>query len=122
MDVIKKSAHLYPLPNQKQGYGKPDFMFASQIIDGSQKPEDPGMYLQVYPNPARHNLYLGLPASIAGNFTYRIVDMSGRNIQSGEISLRAGSASISLDHFNAGTYMIILEGNTEIYKSLFTRE
>ena len=122
MEAIRKSSHLYPYPDQNQGNGQPDFMFASEIISGTGEPVDPGMYLQVYPNPAQNSLYIGIPSSITGGFNYRIVDMSGRNIQSGVIPLRAGSACISLEHIGAGTYMIILKGDTEVYKSLFTRE
>ena len=122
MEAIRKSSHLYPYPNQQQGYGKPDFMYASEIISNISAPAEPGMYLQVFPNPVRDDLYLYIVTAITGTFTYRIVDMSGRNMQSGKLPLRAGSAVISMEHIGAGTYMIILEGDAEVYKTLFTRE
>lgn len=72
-------------------------------MDGAQTPE-----VLVYPNPANDAVHVdGLPA---GRWTYRILDVMGRNRGQGDVTGAGGRLRVDVTGIPAGPYLLRLEG------------
>jgi subtilisin family serine protease len=122
MEVIRQCSNLYPYPDQRQGYGKPNFMYAADLISGINEFGHITKHLKVYPNPAKESLYLNISYSSSTLFNYYIMDVSGRILLNGDIHQLTGPVCIPLGSLVSGTYFLVLEGKNEIFTNIFTRE
>lgn len=83
-----------------------------------------GAVLQVYPNPVRDELFVGLDGAHEGTVEWRMLDASGRLAMSGTLAsaggtqqLRIGTASLE-----SGAYLLVLQqGETEIGRQRFVK-
>ena len=79
-NAIEKSADLFNSPDSLLGYGIPDFMLASQILEQSLA-DDPGSSDDwfIYPNPFKERLVLfQLTDTFTGEIRFEFFDISGR--------------------------------------------
>jgi subtilisin family serine protease len=122
IEAIRQSSDQYPYPDYRVGYGKPNFMVASDLITSDRKGLTQAMNLLVYPNPAKQTLHLSIPLHTSSSFRYNIMDLAGRSLLAGSINASAGSASVQLDRLAPGIYIITLHGEPEVFNAIFTRE
>ena len=76
--------------------------------------------LLLYPNPSLGNVYIDSVKGQSGNFTFKIIDYTGRSLQSGVASL---GKNIATDGLPTGNYIIQInlpEGKQQVIK--FTKK
>jgi hypothetical protein len=67
------------------------------------------------PNPAADQLKLQIPSSSESTAVYRIIDLSGRILQQGNLSLLRGAATtaqLDISHLPSGTYILDVKNET----------
>jgi hypothetical protein len=70
--------------------------------------EEEEISFSTYPNPARDELFVELPAQ-AGDYVFSLVDITGASVFSQELS-ESGLTRIGLQRFASGIYMARLQG------------
>lgn len=86
LDAVERSAHRFTNPDDRYGYGIPDFKKAYQLL--YQKRELArvsgnlgAQWLKAYPVPFHTQVQLVLKAPQSGKGTLRLMDLSGRTIE-----------------------------------------
>jgi hypothetical protein len=72
--------------------------------------------IAVLPNPVYENLYLQINSRIAGDFNVKIMDMTGKTVQSAPVSVQNGTqvAVIPVTDLLAGLYVVQLVGDQHL--------
>lgn len=111
MDAVRRSAHLWSMPNDSMGYGIPDFMQAHSWLTTTSIAEREGEVVMVFPNPIEDEIQLiGLPSDGAWNAT--LYDASGRVTRTARLMSSNGALRwTGLDGLISGIYLLRLEGN-----------
>ncbi len=83
LDAIQKSAHLYQTPDDRYGYGIPNFRKAYEILTKEREIKNIASilgdkWLKPYQNPFGNTLTLILKAPIDGQAVIQLVDVEGR--------------------------------------------
>lgn len=86
MDAVQKTADKYLTPNEKYGYGLPDFKLAAELL---QREETKKNYehilgrsnIKAYPVPFLDELHLSFLAPTDGNINIRLIDVNGKHIE-----------------------------------------
>jgi serine protease AprX len=113
LNAIQASGTLAANPDNKLGYGIPDFMLAHNIltvIDGYEQPQT-GI-LTPFPNPFNSAFEIRLASDISGRAKLIITDISGRVMHESEYLTTAGENRLmisGLDDLKAGIYLLKLE-------------
>lgn len=106
MDAVRRSAHLWSMPNDSMGYGIPDFMQAHAWLTATGVAEHAAEPAIVFPNPFEDQLaLLGLPSD--GIWHAELLDASGRSVRSA--MLNAGGGMLrwpALGGVAAGAYLL----------------
>lgn len=87
---------------------------SSVLIFSNQEIHTPGFQeasFGIFPNPVQDVLYLS-EFSLADDILYRIIDLTGRFVQSGKVN--QSSPEIPVSSLQAGSYMISLQSGTAI--------
>jgi hypothetical protein len=114
-EAIKKSAHLYNVPNDSLGYGIPDMMKALAILrsDGSSENSD----WLVYPNPFLEDLNVIVPCQNPPcDLNWSLLDASGKEVIRSYEKLNAwGMVPVNIKPLavSSGKYSLVLEFNNE---------
>lgn len=114
--VIRDCAHLSAAPDNIAGWGVPDFGKASLSFD-SVPPLD---QFKVGPNPFQQSLSVWTGAHAGGALSWRLTDIQGRIIQSGQEKAQSGGAFYLIRpaaDLPNGSYFLTLFSN-EFSKSL----
>lgn len=96
IDAVQKSAHKYLTPDDRFGYGIPNFRTAHAILQQKrdlQKLETilADDWIKPYPVPFQQQLNILLKAPVSGNATVELIDVLGRLIEKKELkSLNGG--------------------------------
>jgi hypothetical protein len=97
-DSLKRTAGLYRIKivemNGKRGY--------SDILSILSKP---AAGIQIYPNPVTDRLFIKSPEVEGANIFFRIIDIEGKNIKVGKLSV---NRSINLNELKSGLYILQL--------------
>ncbi len=85
IDAVQKSAHLYNNPNERFGYGIPNFKEAYDILFKDKEIKRisnalGSQWLKAYPVPFEGNFYVALKAPKTGKATFQLVDINGKLI------------------------------------------
>lgn len=89
LDAIRKSGSRYLMPDTAYGYGVPDFMSASLILEENENPEESdGTKLNAFPNPFSNYLYIEISIqeeSLPKSCYIEFFDLFGRLILQDEL-------------------------------------
>ena len=85
IDAVQKSAHLFNNPNERFGYGIPNFKEAYDILFKEKEIKRisnalGNQWLKAYPVPFEGNFYVALKAPKTGKATFQLVDINGKLI------------------------------------------
>ncbi len=93
MDAIRRSASQYAHPDDRLGYGIPDF-YKAHLLLSDQVDAPSEMLIYVYPNPYTDRLYLEYYSPEAQDIAYTLSDVGGRKIYEGKIQVYGGTTSV----------------------------
>ena len=62
--------------------------------------------IKIFPNPAKNEIHI--ETDINSSFDYKIVDLSGKTVESGEINSKL--STLNIQYFKPGVYFLILSG------------
>jgi hypothetical protein len=112
MNMVKESASLADEPDNKIGYGIPDFMEANLLSVYEQGDEDFFKELSAYPNPFTNAVKLMFTAHEPGVVTLSLVDLTGRKMKEQSFAHGTGQHLLELDDLSdipGGIYFLRLE-------------
>jgi serine protease AprX len=126
MDAIMESGSSASAPDNKIGWGIPDFIMANNILTIIDNDEASLLSeIKLYPNPFTSNFELAFVSEEKGNAQLAIVDMTGRIVSENSHSIDQGSNTIminGIENIPAGIYFLRLEsGNAVITSKLIKR-
>lgn len=98
MDVIKKNSSQYTSPDDRVGYGIPDFEKAYDALQKLRVERNAAALLAdkkilIYPNPASDLVRILYRPQTTGNAEFRLFDMSGKLCHTQTVSFTAGQIS-----------------------------
>lgn len=109
MDVVQRSADHYFHPDNKVGYGIPDFNIAYLLLKNAS-PENE--LLSLFPNPAADYTIVHINSGEIGPATLNIYDVSGKFIRTYSIVMHENEPTsfvmTDISNFAAGIYLINL--------------
>ncbi len=114
-EAIRKSAHRYALPTDKQGYGVPDFAQALSNLGIVLPPiKEYPTQIQITPNPCKEFINITLPNDLKAVVPYELFASNGMLVYKGALHFnQTNQASISLPaYINSGVYIlsIVIDG------------
>ena len=126
MDAIMESGSSASAPDNKIGWGIPDFIMANNILTIIDNNEASLLSeIKLYPNPFTSTFELSFVSEENGNAQLAIVDMTGRIFSENSHAIDQGSNTIminGIDNIPAGIYFLRLEsGNAVITSKLIKR-
>lgn len=126
MDAIMESGSSASAPDNKIGWGIPDFIMANNILTIIDNDEASLLSeMKLYPNPFISNFELSFVSEENGNAQLAIVDMTGRIVSEYSHAIDQGSNTIminGIENIPAGIYFLRLEsGNAVITSKLIKR-
>ena len=85
IDAVQRSAHLFNNPNERFGYGIPNFKEAYDILFKEKEIKRisnalGNQWLKAYPVPFEGNFFVALKAPKSGKATFQLVDINGKLI------------------------------------------
>ena len=85
INAVQQSAHLYTSPNERFGYGIPNFKKAYDILFKERELKRisnalGNQWLKAYPVPFEGNFFVALKAPKTGKATFQLVDVNGKLI------------------------------------------
>lgn len=91
-----------------------------------ERPRGPALtLLQVGPNPLQAVLDVTFQTPQPGEVTYQLVDMGGRSLQQGSLTIddTEGTLRLNVDDLPAGSYVFVLQqGDLKAYRTLLKKE
>lgn len=73
--------------------------------------------IKIYPNPVKDNLVVELGMNESNEFSYRIVDISGKALSNGVLNTE-NKNEIDVSNLQSGIYILMIENQSGISKSL----
>ncbi|RYD83620.1 MAG: T9SS type A sorting domain-containing protein [Sphingobacteriales bacterium] len=111
MDAVRKSAHLYQVPNDSLGYGIPDFAAARDILK-ARVSQSHSFISRIYPNPFGGSFTVSFYSQKEEKANLYVTDMLGRIVWSEPIMAHSNamlSATISpKSYLPRGVYLVII--------------
>ena len=98
-----------------------DIALKSQINTGFRKTENSGTTSFAYPNPATDFVNIKWNNKSDKNFSIKIIDLAGRNIQCENISVGNGQLRLNIFSLNAGVYFYSLSAGNDTQRGTFTK-
>lgn len=78
--------------------------------------------LNIYPNPAKHELNITLPIGASAKDVIGVYDMHGRLIQEQVVGKYGGILSVDIQHLSSGMYVLRYQGKDVVLMEQFVRE
>lgn len=94
MDAVQRSAHMYNNPDNRYGYGIPNFRTASNILDAKRIDKDSLLttkWIKVFPNPFKQLFTVFFKAPSTGRANLRLIDLNGRLLYEQNVDVMQGS-------------------------------
>jgi len=117
LELIRKSADRYILPDVQYGYGIPDFALALNDGMGIERPKE--MQLVVFPNPTTGKVSLILPYNISG-VSVTIHNNLGQVVLQAQI--HKSQPSFSIEPLSDGIYYYRIETGFDTYNGKLIKE
>ena len=97
IEAVKKSSNIYNSPNDRTGYGIPNFRIAFEDLSRQRTLRNINTVLgtnriKIYPNPFRDNFTILIKLEYTATGIFRLYDASGKLYFSKQISLQADQA------------------------------
>lgn len=114
-EAIRKSAHRYALPTNKQGYGVPDFAQALSNLGIVLPPvKEYPTQIQITPNPCTDFIKITLPTDLNATVPFELFASNGALVYKGSLNFnQTNQASINLpESITRGVYVlsVVIEG------------
>ncbi|MEN8225950.1 MAG: S8 family serine peptidase, partial [Bacteroidota bacterium] len=109
INAVQESASIATAPDNKIGYGIPDFMAALTVVEVNA---DAISDIKLYPNPFSSSIEIAFYAENRTNSVISILDMTGRLVFEHQFMLNKGKNRLklsSLDNIPAGIYFMRME-------------
>lgn len=127
IQAVEQSSSIYNSPNDRIGYGIPDFIIAYNNLSQQQVSRNinsilGNSWIKAYPNPFHSSFNVVIKPKLTGPATFHLYDASGKLFFNKEISLQAGAPQIipfnSLQPLQKGIYFLKFSDgkNKEILK------
>jgi serine protease AprX len=98
LGAVRQSGNLYANPNERYGYGIPDFEKAFQILSlkriSVSNPLTENNWIHVFPVPFHHIIKIFLLPSVTGTASLRLLDVSGKLVETQTIPIVAGQVQL----------------------------
>ena len=117
MRYVEKSADRYLNPDDRCGYGIPDFGEASTALSSVYPSFESGQ-LTVYPNPSEGELNFGFVADTQVTGSLEMFDLMGRLVYSATVNANQGTNYLKIENLglNAGLYQVRLNTGKKSYQ------
>ena len=94
IDAVQKSAHKYTSPDDRYGYGIPNFRKAYEILQKERELRKLSTilgneWIKAYPVPFNNNLNIALNAPVSGRASMQLIDVLGRTLDAKQIDITA---------------------------------
>jgi len=115
IEAVKKSSSIYNNPDDRLGYGIPDFKKAYDDLNQQKITIDSlailgNSFIKVFPNPFKENFTVLIKPQVTSTANFKLYDASGKLYFSKEVSLQEGSVqTINFDShqtFQKGFYIL----------------
>lgn len=115
IEAVEKSSSIYNHPDDRLGYGIPDFKKAyddlyQQQISNNALAILGNNFIKVFPNPFKENFNVLIKPQVTSNASFKLYDASGRLYFSKQISLQEGAIqTIQFDNYQTlqkGIYIL----------------
>lgn len=110
MTAIQMSATQANNPDDYLGYGIPDYVVANSLLTVIDKTQKPSGNVEVFPNPFNREINVKFnPLVSPQQVSYKITDLSGKMLKSGDVASNGNSIRIdSFEHLAKGCYFLYL--------------
>ncbi|RNI36590.1 T9SS C-terminal target domain-containing protein [Hanamia caeni] len=103
IDAVKKSSSIYNAPDNRIGYGLPDFKKAfddltNQEIIRNIAPVLQNNFIKIFPNPFKNNFTIAVNPPLTSVATFSLYDAAGKLYFAKKVSVQSGV--IQVIHFN----------------------
>ncbi len=103
IEAVKKSSSTYNTPDDRIGYGIPDFKKAFDDLSNQRTIKNIAavlgdQFIKIFPNPFKDNFTLAIKPTLTSVATFNLYDASGKLFFTRKISLQEGV--IQIIHFN----------------------
>jgi serine protease AprX len=119
IEAVKRSSNNFTTPNDRIGYGIPNFRKAFEDLTVQRANRTPGVdttkvfakdWIQVFPNPFVNNFTVALKPQNTGSATFTLVDASGKIILRRTVAIQANVIQLisfnSLQGLSRGMYTL----------------
>jgi len=116
MDAVRRSAHLWNMPNDSMGYGIPDFLQAHAWLTATAVEEQaPGTGLFAYPNPFDERITLIAQGMADGPAQVQVLDAAGRSVMEHSAYVSGGAVHIlGLAELPTGLWLFRLQAGKAV--------
>jgi hypothetical protein len=94
LDAVERSSSMYNNPDDRYGYGIPNFRSAYQLLAAQKEENDSlanGKWLKAFPIPFRQFFTVFLKAPATGHATLRVIDLNGHILAEKTVDVTKGS-------------------------------
>ncbi len=111
IEAVKKSSSIYNNPDDRIGYGIPDFKKAYDDLYQQQISNDAlnilgNNFMKVFPNPFKQNFTVLIKPQVTSTANFKLYDASGKLYFSKEVPLQAGA----IQTINFGNHQTLQKG------------
>jgi len=117
IEAITQSAHIYQFPEDQLGFGIPNYALANALLLDLEDVNMP--LLEVYPNPANASATLYIYSANESEVSYRILDLTGKEVDKGQIQWNYSRFAINLPQMKSGVYIVeVIAGDRVLVERL----
>lgn len=94
MDAVQRSSHMYANPDNRYGYGIPNFRTASSILQTKRLENDSLLtsgWIKTFPNPFKQIFNVFFKAPSTGRANLRVIDLNGRVLSEQNVDVLQGN-------------------------------
>lgn len=104
IERIRKSGHQYNRPDERLGYGIPDFVRANTNEVVLAVEDENNSLFSVYPNPSSSDITIQIKDSRLSNYFSSLMDITGKTLMYQEVN--TATFKMSLANLAVGTYFL----------------
>ena len=94
-----------------------DVLQLDEVVNVSELDKSLSSPLRIYPNPAHENVTVEFDVQYSGVVFIELIDLSGRQIVTNQVDLRAGKHTFKLKNLSAGIYTVSLRTDRNSYSA-----
>lgn len=111
IDAVQRSAHKFNTPDDRYGYGIPNFRVAYTLLEAKRQAKTDailqGKWITAFPVPFRQMFTIFLKAPASGNANIRLIDLNGKILLEKTLHVQQGSHyTIPMNATSVGRYGI----------------